>query len=162
MQEEEEVERKWRIRRLKCIIRRIELEKAVKDGELGEEEFGEYDLSDVEEELFEGHRDELIQLKRTPPAEVFRELETLQRASQLYLSQSKGNAVLSRKDNVRKEMLKKEVKLVKEGAKQKPFFPKRSAVKRALIEDTYEHLDKTGGKQAVDRYLARKTKRQRL
>ncbi|EPY33298.1 hypothetical protein STCU_02330 [Strigomonas culicis] len=159
-QEEEEKRRRFRMACLRAMVRRIELEDAVYKGELDAAEFEEYDLSDNERDIFgKDHMDELAELKRTPPQFIYTELEQLQRQSLLHQSRSKGGAVLSRKDKVKKELMKKEVQQVKEGVKQKPFFPKRSAVKRALIADTYDRVEAKGGKGAVEKYLNRKSRR---
>eukprot|EP00796_Vickermania_ingenoplastis_P009128 gene9129-6416_t len=152
-QEEEEQRRRFRIRCLKCIIRRLELEDAGEDLE-------EYDLSDTEREVFgEDHLSELAALKRTPPQHIYKELQQLQRESQLYVSQSKDSGVKSRQKSVRKEIIKKEVGAVKAGAKSKPFFPKRSELKRAVLSDTFDRLESVGGKAAVDKYLLSKKKK---
>lgn len=159
-EEEEEKRRRHRMACLRAMVRRIELEDAVYKGELDAAEFEDYDLSDNERDIFGPERmDELAELKHTPPKFIYEELEKLQRQSLLYQSRTKGGAVLSRKDKVRKDLMKKEVQQVKDGVKQKPFFPKRNAVKRALIADTYDRVEAKGGKGAVEKYLNRKSRR---
>lgn len=39
------------------------------------------------------------------------------------------------------------------------FFPKRKELKKAVIADTFDKLQQSGGKAAVDRYVLRKEKR---
>lgn len=152
-QAKEEADRRFRIKCLKCIIRRCELEDAGEDLE-------EYDLSDCEQEVFgPDHQRELRELKLTPPQRLYGELEQLQRASQLYTAQSHDASVKDRRSRVKKELLRKEVTAVKAGAKAKPFFPKRAALKRAVLADTFERLNEKGGSAAVDRYLVRKRKK---
>ncbi|CCW64807.1 unnamed protein product [Phytomonas sp. EM1] len=153
--EEEEARRQHRIRCLKCILRRIALEDAG-------ENLAEYDLSDDEREIFgEDHLQELTLLKLTPPERIHAELDKLKRESQLYKSKTKGNAAASRKAQVKKEMMSKEVRAVKANEKARPYFPKRSVIKKAVYADRFESLEQKGGKHAVERYLARKSKRQR-
>lgn len=152
-QEEEESKRKFRIRCLKCVLRRCALEES-------NEPLEEYDLSDTEREVFgEDHRSELLLLKRTPPAAISAELAALQRTSQVYVSQVKDAAVNQRKQKVKNSLMKRETDAVKEGTKQKAFFPKRKDVKRAVLNDTFDRLKETGGKAAVDKYLIGKSKR---
>jgi hypothetical protein len=149
-QEEEEVQRRFRIKCLKCIIRRCELEEAGED-------LDEYDLSDFEQEVFgEDHQRELREMKLTPPSQLYKELEQLQRASQLYTARTRDISAKDRHASVKKSLLKKEVQAVKAGAKAKPYFPKRAEVKKAMLADTFTHLHNKGGKAAVDRYLIRK------
>jgi len=83
----------------------------------------------------------------------------LQREAQLYTAQTKNTVANSRQDRVKKEWMKKEVTAVKDGVKVRPHFPKRSELRRAVISDTFERLEESGGKIAVDRYLTRKVKR---
>ncbi|KAL7698769.1 rRNA biogenesis protein RRP36 [Lotmaria passim] len=152
-QEKEEAARRFRMKCLKCIIRRCELEEAGADLE-------EYDLSDYEQEVFgEDHQRELREMKRTPPQLLYRELEQLQRASQLYVTRTRDSSARDRHAKVKKELLKKEVQAVKAGTKSKPYFPKRAEVKKAMLADTFTHLNEKGGKAAVDRYLIRKRKK---
>lgn len=152
-QEKEEEARRFRIRCLKCIRRRLELEEAGSDLE-------EYDLSDTEQEVFgEEHQAELMRLRRTPLPHVLRELQQLQRESQLYVSKMKNAKAKTRQGNVRKEMIKKEVEAVKKGAKSKPFFPRRGDIKKAVLSDTFDRLETTGGKHAVDKYLLSKKRK---
>ncbi|KPA75599.1 hypothetical protein ABB37_08474 [Leptomonas pyrrhocoris] len=151
--EREEVARRFRVKCLKCIIRRCELEQAGED-------LDEYDLSDYEQEVFgEEHQRELREMKLTPPQQLYAELEKLQRESQLYIARTRDNAAKDRHSSVRKELLKKEVQAVKAGTKSKPYFPKRAAVKKAMLADNFTHLNEKGGKAAVDRYLIRKRKK---
>lgn len=152
-QAQEEVERKFRVRRLKCFLRRVELEASG-------EPLEEYDLSDTERDVFgPDHLDELRDLKQTPPRLIYKELEELQRESQLYVSRMKDASAKSRKSGVRKELMKREVEAVKEGKKSRPFFPKRSAVKKAILSDTFDRLEQVGGRDAVDKYLRSKKKK---
>lgn len=152
-QAEEEERRKFRIRCLRCVLRRIRLEDAGEDLE-------EYDLSDTEREVFgEEHLSDLAQLKRTPTKQIVEELEKLQRESQVYISQVKDKSAKSRRSNVRTSLIKKEVEAVKQGVKSKPYFPKRSEVKRAVLSDTFDRLEGVGGKAAVDKYLLSKKKK---
>lgn len=152
-EEKEEVNRRFRIKCLKCIIRRCELEEAGED-------LDEYDLSDYEQEVFgEDHQRELREMKLTPPQQLYRELEQLQRASQLYISRTRDNSAKDRHASVKKALLKKEVQAVKAGTKTKPYFPKRAEVKKAMLAETFTHLNEKGGKAAVDRYLIRKRKK---
>ncbi|KAG5507939.1 hypothetical protein JIQ42_07233 [Leishmania sp. Namibia] len=152
-EEREEEERRFRIRCLKCIIRRCELEEAGED-------LHEYDLSDYEQEVFgEDHQRELREMKLTPPQRLYAELEQLQRASQLYVSKTRDASVKERRSRVRTQLLRKEVAAVKSGAKARPYFPKRAAVKRAMTADTFSRLNEKGGKAAVDRYIIRKRKK---
>lgn len=153
MQEEEENQRRFRIRCLKCYIRRIELEAENADLE-------EYDLSETEREVFgDGHMAELAELKRTPANDVYAELLRLQRESQLYVSRNKDTKAKSRQSAVRTALIKKEVDAIKQGVKSKPYFPKRSQVKRAVLADTFDSLERQGGKIAVDKYLLSKKKK---
>lgn len=171
-QDAEEEARRFRIKCLKCVLRRHEIEQArlearrqeegskKKAKRTAEDEDEDEDLSDYEREVFgEDHAQDLRVMKLTPPQHLYRELEQLQRDSQLYVSRRKNTAAVSRKDQVRKALMKKEVSAVKEGAKARPYFPKRSVVKRAVLSDRFEQLEEKGGKGAVDRYLARKTKK---
>lgn len=152
-QAEEEEKRKFRIRCLRCILRRIRLEDAGEDLE-------EYDLSDTERDVFgEDHLSDLALLKRTPTRQIVEELEKLQRESQIYVSQLKDSHTKSRRGNVRSSLIKKEVEAVKQGVKSKPYFPKRSEVKRAVLSDTFDRLEGVGGKAAVDKYLLSKKKK---
>ncbi|KAG5487536.1 hypothetical protein LSCM1_07493 [Leishmania martiniquensis] len=149
----EEEERRFRIKCLKCIIRRCELEEAGED-------LDEYDLSDHEQEVFGAdHARELREMKLTPPQQLYAELEQLQRASQLYVSKTRDASIKERRSRVRKELLRKEVMAVKSGTKARPYFPKRAEVKRAVAADTFSRLNEKGGKAAVDRYIIRKRKR---
>lgn len=152
-EEKEEVQRRFRMRCLKCVLRRCELEEAGED-------LDEYDLSDYEQEVFgEDHQRELREMKLTPPQHLHTELEQLKRASQLYISRTRDNSAKDRHSSVKKELLKKEVQAVKAGTKSKPYFPKRAEVKKAMLADTFTHLNDKGGKNAVDRYLIRKRKK---
>lgn len=174
-EEAEEEARRFRIKCLKCVIRRHEMEqaryekkkqeaaragkrsrKAADDDE--DDEDDDEGFSDYEREVFgDDHLRELAQLKLTPPQHLYRELEQLQRQSQLYVSRKKNTAAVSRRSQIRKRMMKEEVSAVKGGTKAKPFFPKRSVVKRAVLSDTFDRLEEKGSKSAVDRYIARKT-----
>ncbi|CCW67526.1 unnamed protein product [Phytomonas sp. Hart1] len=152
--EEEETRRQHRIRCLKCILRRFTLEDAGED-------LAEYDLSEDERMIFgEDQLQELNHLKLTPSERIHAELDKLKRESQLYKSKTKGNAAVSRKAQIKKGLMRKEVQAVKMGTKLKPYFPKRSVVKKAIHADTFESLEQKGGKHAVERYLARKSKKQ--
>lgn len=152
-EEKEEVERRFKIKCLKCVLRRAELEEAGED-------LDEYDLSDYEQEVFgEDHQRDLRAMKLTPPQHLYKELAQLQRASQLYTARTRDDKVKDRHATVKKELLKKEVQAVKAGTKSKPFFPKRAEVKKAMLADTFTHLNDKGGKAAVDRYLMRKQKK---
>ncbi|KAF8289373.1 putative protein of unknown function (DUF947) [Trypanosoma cruzi] len=152
-QEEEETHRRNRIRRLKCIARRGELEASGADLE-------EYDLSETEREVFgEDHLDELSAMKLLPLQDVQRELQQLQRESQLHVSRTKGRHVQSSRDTLRKEIIKREALAVKEGKKQRPFIPKRAHLKREILADTFERLERKGGKGAVEKYVGRKSRR---
>ncbi|KAG5511694.1 hypothetical protein JKF63_07291 [Porcisia hertigi] len=149
----EEAERRFRIKCLKCVLRRCELEEAGED-------LDEYDLSDYEQEVFgEDHQRELREMKLTPPQRLYTELEQLQRASQLYISKTRDASVKDRQSKVRKELLRKEVAAVKTGTKARPHFPKRAEVKRAIMADTFSRLNEKGGQGAVDRYVIRKRKK---
>lgn len=151
-QHEEETQRRFRMRCLKCLIRRHELEEAGED-------LDEYDLTDEERETFgPDHQQELAALKLTPPERIYAELEQLQRACQLHVSRTKNAVADSRHEHVKKEIMRKELQSVKDGTKSKPFYPKRSVVKRAVLADTFDKLEAKGGKAAVDRYVARKVK----
>ncbi|GET85708.1 hypothetical protein, conserved [Leishmania tarentolae] len=152
-QEKEEAERRFRIKCLKCIIRRCELEEAGED-------LDEYDLSDYEQEVFgEDHQRELREMKLTPPQQLYAELDQLQRASQLYISKTRDAAVKDRRSGVKAALLRKEVAAVKAGKKSKPYFPRRAEVRRAMRADTFSRLNDKGGKAAVDRYVIRKRQR---
>ncbi|KPI83327.1 hypothetical protein ABL78_7636 [Leptomonas seymouri] len=151
-EEKEEMARRFRIKCLKCVIRRCELEQAGED-------LDEYDLSDYEQEVFgEDHQRELREMKLTPPQQLYAELEQLQRATQLYVSRTRDKSAQDRHARVKKELLKKEVQAVKAGTKSKPYFPKRAELKKAMLADTFTHLNEKGGKAAVDRYVIRKRK----
>ncbi|KAK7202095.1 hypothetical protein NESM_000278200 [Novymonas esmeraldas] len=150
---QEEVQRRLRIRCLKCVLRRSELEDAGED-------LDEYDLSDYEREVFgEDHQRDLWQMKRTPPPHLYAELEQLQRASQLYTAKTRDATVKDRRSRVKQALMKKEVASVKAGVKAKPYFPKKAEVKRAVLADTFVRLNDKGGKAAVDRYVIRKRKK---
>ncbi|CAC9442012.1 conserved hypothetical protein [Leishmania infantum JPCM5] len=152
-EEKEEAERRFRIKCLRCVIRRCELEEAGED-------LDEYDLSDYEQEVFgEDHQRELREMKLTPPQRLYAELEQLQRASQLYVSKTRDASVKDRRSSVKQELLRKEVVAVKAGRKARPYFPKRAEVKRAMTADTFSRLNDKGGKAAVDRYVIRKRKK---
>lgn len=154
-QVKEEQERRGRIKRLKCFLRRVELEKSG-------ENLDEYDLSDTENEVFgEEHRMELSVLRRTSPIEIYKELSKLQRESQIYISQTKDSEVHDRRKKLETTRVKEEVKAVKEGKKSKPFFPKRREIKQQILSDTFERLEKAGGKAAIEKYVVRKQKRVR-
>nr|CCM36067.1 hypothetical protein, conserved [Leishmania guyanensis] len=149
----EEEERRFRIKCLRCVIRRCELE------EVGED-LDDYDLSDYEQEVFgEDHQRELREMKLTPPQRLYAELEQLQRASQLYVSKTRDASVKDRRSSVKKNLLRKEVAAVKAGIKARPYFPKRAEVKRATTADTFSRLHDRGGKAAVERYVIRKRKK---
>ncbi|RNF07182.1 hypothetical protein TraAM80_03554 [Trypanosoma rangeli] len=152
-QEEEETRRRHRMRCLKCIVRRGELEASGANLE-------EYDLSENEREVFgEDHLDELLAMKLRPLPDLQMELQGLQRESQRHVSRMKGRQVQSRRDNLRKEIIKREAVAVKEGKKQRPFIPKRAQLKREILADTFERLERKGGKRAVDKYVERKSRR---
>lgn len=149
-EEEEERERRFRIRCLKCVLRRFELEEAGADTT-------EYDFTDDEEQVFgDDHREDLALLKLTPTPHIRRELEELKRASQLYTARHKDKAANRRRSEVKKNIMKKEVKAVRDGVKSKPYFPKRRELKKAELADTYDRLEEKGGQAAVNRYVARK------
>lgn len=152
-EQSEEAERRFRMRCLRCVLRRHELEEAGEDLE-------EYDLSDEEQEVFgTEHQSQLAQLKLTPPSRIYEELDQLKRASQLYVSKTKDASVKERQLRAKKELMKKEVGEVKAGRKSTLFFPKRAEVKRAVLASTYDRLNESGGKAAVERYLIRKKKK---
>lgn len=154
-QAKEEEQRRFRIKCLKCFLRRVELEKSGENLE-------EYDLSDTEKEVFgEEHLKDLSVLKRTPEKEIYGELSKLQRESQIYISQVKDSQLKDRRHKIQTSRVKEEVKAVREGKKSKPFFPKRREIKERILSDTFDRLEKSGGKAAVDKYVARKQKRAR-
>lgn len=152
-QAKEEEQRRFRMKCLKCFLRRVELEKSG-------ENLADYDLSDTENEVFgEEHRKELAVLKRSPPNIIYEELHQLQRESQIYVSQTKDGQVHDRKHKIYTNRMKEEVKAVREGKKSKAFFPKRKEVKQMILSDTFDRLEKAGGKAAVGKYLVEKQKR---
>ncbi|KEG14295.1 hypothetical protein DQ04_00531000 [Trypanosoma grayi] len=152
-QDDEETRRRHRMRCLKCIIKRGELEASGADLE-------EYDLSETEREVFgDDQQDELAALKLIPLEVVQAELQQLQRESQLYVTRTKGRQVQARRDSLRREIIKREAVAVRQGKKQRPFIPKRAQLKREVLADTFERLERKGGKGAVDRYVERKSKR---
>lgn len=176
-QAEEEQRRRFRIRCLKCVLKRHELDRAriaarsdaaaTEGGGRGkktsrptaEEEDEDEDLDAYEKEIFgDEHQQELRALKLTPPQHIYRELDELKRDSQLYISRTKNTVAVSRRDEVKKDLMRKEVQAVKAGTKARPFFPKRAELKRAVLSDRFDRLEEKGGKDAVDRYLSRKVK----
>lgn len=144
---------------------------AVEENLLSGEEDEEFDLSEQEREVFLDGIDEedatsvqqalreLALLKRTPKAAIQEELQQLKRETTLYLSQVGERKAKSRVAEVKKAAMKAEVKAVKEGKKQKPYFMKRKEVKERIAADTFEKLEQRGGKLMVDKYLERKQKK---
>lgn len=165
--EEEQIARYKRIKRLHSMLRRF----AVEENLLSGEEDEEFDLSEQEREVFLDGIDEedatsvqqalreLALLKRTPKAAIQEELQQLKRETTLYLSQVGERKAKSRVAEVKKAAMKAEVKAVKEGKKQKPYFMKRKEVKERIAADTFEKLEQRGGKLMVDKYLERKQKK---
>lgn len=151
--EEEESARRFRIRCLRCVLRRHELEDAGEDVE-------QYDLSDDERDTFgPEHAQELREMKCTPPVHLYAELERLKGESTLHKARTRNQTALTRQQSVRKELMKKELNAVRAGQKSRMYFPKKQAVKRAVLADTFDKLEESGGRAAVDRYVQRKQAR---
>nr|CCC92901.1 conserved hypothetical protein [Trypanosoma congolense IL3000] len=146
-EEEEERQRRHRIKCLKTAVRRHMKEDLGVDDE--EEEQDEFSMKHHEEI-------EALMFRRLP--DVKAELKQLQHESQVYVSKVKGRQVQTRRDAVRKEVIKREVAAVRSGKKLRPFIPKRSQLKREVLAEAFEKLEKKGGKGAVDKYLERKAK----
>lgn len=167
--QDEQSRRRIKIRRLNTILRRLRAEKEAEAN--GEEVDGDYNFSEDEEEVFLRDIDEgdvasrsealgeLRRMKRTPMHRLERELLEVQRESTLYQSQVGDSKAKSRVADVKKSIMKAEVKAVKEGTKNKPFFLKRGDLKRRVAEDKFEELNQKGGKNLVDKYMERKRKR---
>ena len=170
--EQEQQVRYKRIKRLHTMLRRFAVEEHNHQEEGGEDDEA-YDLSETEREVFLDGIDEedttsvqaalreLAILKRTPKAAIQEELQQLKRETTLYRSQVGEQKAKSRVAEVRKAAMKAEVKAVKDGTKQKPYFMKRKDVKEKIAADTFDKLDQRGGKLMVDKYLERKQKRRR-
>ncbi|ORC85383.1 uncharacterized protein TM35_000351270 [Trypanosoma theileri] len=152
-QEEEQRRRRHRIRCLKCLIRRGELEESGAD-------LAEYDLSENEREVFgEDHLDELADMRLQPLATLQAELQQLQRESQLHVSREKGRQARSAAVAVKREVVTREAAAVRAGVKRRAFVPRRSELRRAVLADKFERLEQRGGKAAVDKYVERKSRR---
>ncbi|RHW70087.1 hypothetical protein DPX39_090045600 [Trypanosoma brucei equiperdum] len=150
-EEEEQSRRKHCIQCLKYALRRHE-----------REEVGQDEESEEEEDRFEEeNRDEINRLMLRPPSDLKAELQQLKRESQLYISRTKDREVRARRQAVRKGIIKREAAAVRDGKKQRAFIPKRSQLKREVLAETFDKLEKKGGKGAVDKYVERKTKKRR-
>nr|CCC50523.1 conserved hypothetical protein [Trypanosoma vivax Y486] len=144
----EEVQRRERIHLLKRAVHRYE-----------REERGSSDECTEDDE--DGVEDEVAALMLRPLDDLRRELRELERELQVHVSRVKGRQAQSRRDALRKQIIKREAAAVRDGKKQRAFIPKRSQLKRELLSETFERLERKGGMAAVDKYVERKAKKHR-
>ena len=189
MEEDEQKNRLRRIKILNTALKRIRMEHALAAKKIfhlankkerqaaaaaGEQRDEGYDLAELEEivgGLSDDENDawgddadamhQLEELRHLPEHMVRHELEGLKRQSTIFKSKTSNSRALSQKSSVKKDLLKAEIQAVRAGKKSKVFVPKRTELKKRVLEKTYESLQARGGQQMVSTFLERKAKRRR-
>lgn len=162
-----------RIRQINTVLRRLRIEEALDEEGGDAEALDEYNFTDEEEDVFINSLDpetttqadvamarrDLAMLRRTPIEMLAADLDKMKREVALFKSQTGDAKSKNKADDVKKRIIKEEVKAVKDGSKKRVFFPKRSDLKRRVAERTFDELEGAGGKNLVDKYLEKKRKR---
>lgn len=126
----------------------------------GFEQPGEAEAAAGEQQVAQ-RRQMMEELRHEPYDTLQQMLLDLKHHSTLFKSKTANARALTQQSSVKRELMKKELRAVKDGKKSKVFIPKRKEVKSKILEKTYESLAERGGQQMVSTYLERKAKRQR-
>ena len=95
-----------------------------------------------------------------PPPRLQQEIRQMESAIFQLRREKQVIDSVDKKDLRKKESMKRELKAVRSGEKKRPFFLRRSALKREEEGQRYDELLTQGGKTQVDRFIEKKRKKQ--